>query len=97
MRRLECVLVIRAVVFVTAAQLRGYICIARVLAVCLRALEFTHYNLYCSLATSQPRAPVELSSPILHTCGGLKVDTHNPSAIVTLLAKHVGDCDSEGL
>jgi hypothetical protein len=25
------------------------------------------------------------------------VDTHDPSAVVTLLAKHVGDCDSKGL
>jgi hypothetical protein len=25
------------------------------------------------------------------------VDAHDPSAVVTLLAKHVGDCDGEGL
>jgi hypothetical protein len=27
----------------------------------------------------------------------VRVDTHDPSAVVTLLAKHVGDCDIEGL
>jgi hypothetical protein len=27
----------------------------------------------------------------------ISVDTHDPSTVVTLLAKHVGDCDGEGL
>jgi hypothetical protein len=27
----------------------------------------------------------------------VRVDTHDPSAVVTLLTKHAGDCDSEGL
>jgi hypothetical protein len=27
----------------------------------------------------------------------VRVDTHNPSAVVTLLAKHSRDCDGEGL
>jgi hypothetical protein len=27
----------------------------------------------------------------------VRVDTHDPSAVVTHLAKHVGNCDGEGL
>jgi hypothetical protein len=27
----------------------------------------------------------------------VEVDTHDPSAIAALLAKHLGDCDGEGL
>jgi hypothetical protein len=51
---------------------------------------------YLILLTSQPHVPIELSSPILPTCV-VKVDMHNPSAVVTLLEKHVRDCNGKGL
>ena len=82
---------------------RGYTSIARVLdAVCLKAPEFTYYSLYRSLATSQSlnlSTQRSLSSSHLLSCMlvVVRVNMHNPSVVVTLLAKHVGDCDSEGL
>jgi hypothetical protein len=61
-----------------------------------KALKFTHYSLYRSLATSRPLKLVLLISSYLLSCilVVVKVDAHDPSAVVTLLTKHVKDCSN---
>jgi hypothetical protein len=62
----------------------------------LESLNFTHYGLYCPFLISRPLALVlELSSSVSHTCDGRSA--HHPSTTTALLAKHLGDCDGEGL
>jgi hypothetical protein len=64
----------------------------------LKSPEFTHYNLYRSFATSRShnlstsRSRRALISYLAYLWWSGWI-TNDPRAVVTLLAKHVGDCD----
>ena len=84
----------------------GYTSTARVPnAVCSRARVYTlqplPFSRDLSISCSRPLTTSRLLSSSSHLLSCILVvvgaDTHDPSAVATLLAKHLGDCDGEGL
>jgi hypothetical protein len=91
------VLLIMARIFVTAMQRNREEAIRALLEFGRRLLKSLRVYIPQRLPFSRDLSISTLSNHLLF-CILLvvRVDTYDPSAVVTLLAKHVGDCDGEG-